>query len=138
MGYETVPHESRSGLNCLSAWERFGTTSKVTAEMVEQALSQLPFGLGTIRDGQEPRFGMERRRVSIAFRLGNDSGQAVEFVKSKPRSWMSQLPFGLGTIRDKKETMKCEKLIVPSQLPFGLGTIRDFEKWNWIKQGKRV
>ena len=62
-------------LNRLSAWERFGTGDDDDADESEDCL------------------------VSIAFRLGNDSGLAGLLPQTLDRV-VSQLPFGLGTIRD--------------------------------------
>ena len=63
-------------LNCLSAWERFGTLCVLARIPHKPRQSQLPFGLGTIRDGGRVRLlRLPRRPVSIAFRLGNDSGR---------------------------------------------------------------
>ena len=68
---------------------------------VNHCLSQLPFGLGTIRDATNP--------------------EALPRLESGE----SQLPFGLGTIRDAANFGNCVAQLDRSQLPFGLGTIRD-------------
>ena len=66
----------RLGINCLSAWERFGIPNNGMQTDMDIDLSQLPFGLGTIRDDE-------------------DMEEDVQPILK------SQLPFGLGTIRDR-------------------------------------
>ena len=66
----------RSCLNCLSAWERFGTNDSIH------------------------KYAAAATVVSIAFRLGNDSGPVQSQIFGEGTFTVSQLPFGLGTIRD--------------------------------------
>ena len=116
-------------LNCLSAWERFGT-----------------FGVTLSYESVDGD-------VSIAFRLGNDLGPdrrlatarrihqglnclsawerfgTMRSARHSSAAAESQLPFGLGTIWDTRTETATTPGSCPSQLPFGLGTIWDFSEW---------
>ena len=128
-------HQDENAIYCESATQSqlpfgLGTIRDGQIEVTypKLVLSQLPFGLGTIRDGRYIRLGQESVGVSIAFRLGNDSGHSKRIVVGL-KFYVSQLPFGLGTIRDVAgHWCMDEAETEESQLPFGLGTIRDLVK----------
>ncbi len=104
-GAEVAAEAARAGLQCLSAFVRFGTAGGIPGAAGLYSVSPMPFGIRPFRDSSTLRSRqLSESGVSNAFRHSSVSGlgELIEFIHPKIKSPM---PFGIRPFRDKYQSL---------------------------------